>query len=211
MKITLLSVCPCNTAPMWSVSYDRNGVVVRVPGYTSRGLGFDSRRYKIFWEVVGLERGPLSLVSTIEELLGRTTSGSGLENRENGRGDPLRWPHDTLYPQKLSLTSPTSGGRSVGIVLLRAKATEFFSSSQNFLLLLLYHSAYQKHDYPEEDSNKKKHHCIILSEIFSHEMRQSNWRSRLENETSAVCVVLKTTRQQRAEETCKNVQQQISH
>jgi hypothetical protein len=25
----------------------------------------------MFWEVVGLERGPLSLVSTIEELLGR--------------------------------------------------------------------------------------------------------------------------------------------
>jgi hypothetical protein len=33
--------------------------------------GFDSRRYQIFWEVVGLERGPLSLVSTIKELLGR--------------------------------------------------------------------------------------------------------------------------------------------
>jgi hypothetical protein len=28
--------------------------------------GFDSRRYQIFWEVVGLERGPLSLVSTIK-------------------------------------------------------------------------------------------------------------------------------------------------
>jgi hypothetical protein len=32
---------------------------------------FDSLRYQIFWEVVGLERGPLSLVSTIEELLDR--------------------------------------------------------------------------------------------------------------------------------------------
>jgi hypothetical protein len=30
---------------------------------------FDSRRYKIFWELVGLERGPLSLVSTNEKLL----------------------------------------------------------------------------------------------------------------------------------------------
>jgi hypothetical protein len=29
-----------------------------------------------------LERGPLSLVSTIEELLGRKSSGSGLESRE---------------------------------------------------------------------------------------------------------------------------------
>jgi hypothetical protein len=31
----------------------------------------------------------------------------------------------TLYPQKLALTSRTSGGRSVGIVCLRTKATEF--------------------------------------------------------------------------------------
>jgi hypothetical protein len=34
----------------------------------------------------------------------------------NDRGNPFRWPRDTLYPQKLALTSPTSGGRSVGIV-----------------------------------------------------------------------------------------------
>jgi hypothetical protein len=31
----------------------------------------------------------------------------------NGRGNPLRWPRDTLYQQKLALTSSTSGGRSV--------------------------------------------------------------------------------------------------
>jgi hypothetical protein len=35
---------------------------------------------------VVLEQCPLSLVSTIEELLGRKSSGSGLENREYGRG-----------------------------------------------------------------------------------------------------------------------------
>jgi hypothetical protein len=40
--------------------------------------------------VVGLERVPLSLLSTIEELLGKNSSGFGLENREYGRGDPLR-------------------------------------------------------------------------------------------------------------------------
>jgi hypothetical protein len=38
---------------------------------------------------MGLERGPLSLVSTTEELLERKRSGSGLERREYGRGDPL--------------------------------------------------------------------------------------------------------------------------
>jgi hypothetical protein len=57
------------------------GLVVRVPGYRSRGPGFDSRRYQIFLEVVGLERGPLSLVKIIEELPETKNSGSGLENR----------------------------------------------------------------------------------------------------------------------------------
>jgi hypothetical protein len=76
---------------------------------------------------VGLERGPLSLMSTTEELLERSSSGSGLENRDYGRGVPLRWPRDTLFPQKLlALTSPTCGDRSVGVVCLRTKTTEFF-------------------------------------------------------------------------------------
>jgi hypothetical protein len=39
---------------------------------------------------VGLERGPLRLVSTNEELLGRKSSDSGLEIREYGRRDPSR-------------------------------------------------------------------------------------------------------------------------
>jgi hypothetical protein len=50
---------------------------------------------------VGLERGPLSLVSPIEELLERKSSGSCLENREYGHRDPLHLPRDTLYPQKV--------------------------------------------------------------------------------------------------------------
>ena len=45
------------------------GLVVRVSGYRYRGLGFDSRRYQIFWVIVSLERGPLSLMRSIEELL----------------------------------------------------------------------------------------------------------------------------------------------
>jgi hypothetical protein len=96
------------------------GLLVRVPGYRSRGPGFDFRRYQIFLEVVGLE---LSLMSTIEDLLGRKSSGSGLEYREYGSRDPSRWPRGTLYPQKLALTSLTSGGRSVGIVPSRTQAS----------------------------------------------------------------------------------------
>jgi hypothetical protein len=56
------------------------GLVVRVRGYRFRASEFNSRHYQILGEVVGLERGPFSLMSTIEELLGRKSSGSGLES-----------------------------------------------------------------------------------------------------------------------------------
>jgi hypothetical protein len=39
---------------------------------------------------VGPQRGSLSLVSTIEEVLGRKSIGSGLEILEYGRRDPSR-------------------------------------------------------------------------------------------------------------------------
>jgi hypothetical protein len=76
---------------------------------------------------VGLERGPLSLVSTIEELLERKSSGSGLENRDYcHKGSIALTNYATpFYPQKLELTSPTSGSCSVGIVRSRAQAMEF--------------------------------------------------------------------------------------
>jgi hypothetical protein len=75
------------------------GLVVRVLGYRSGGPGSipGTTRKK----VVGLERGPLNLVSTTEELLDRKSRGSCLENREYGRRDPSRWPCGTLYPQKV--------------------------------------------------------------------------------------------------------------
>jgi hypothetical protein len=75
---------------------------------------------------VGLERGPLSLVSTMEELLGRKNSGSGLENRDYGRrrSAALTTRHPSIR-KKLALTSPTSGDNSFGIVRSRTEATEF--------------------------------------------------------------------------------------
>jgi hypothetical protein len=72
---------------------------------------------------VGLERSPLSLVSTIEQLFGRKSTGSGLDNRDYGRRGFAAL--TTRHQQKLALTSPTNGGRSVGIVRFRAQATEF--------------------------------------------------------------------------------------
>jgi hypothetical protein len=70
----------------------------------------------------GSGTGPLSLVSATEELL-RKSSVSYLKSREYGRRDPSRWPRGTLYPQKLALISPTSGGRSIGIVRSRTKTS----------------------------------------------------------------------------------------
>jgi hypothetical protein len=100
--------------------------VVIVPGYRSRGSGsiLGSIRFSEK-QRVGLERGPFSLVSTIEELLRRKSNGSGLEIREYCRRDSSRWARGTLYPQKLALPSPKNGGRSNGIVRFRTQAKEF--------------------------------------------------------------------------------------
>jgi hypothetical protein len=108
---------PYRRPPLWSSGQTSWLQIQRV--------GFNSWRYQIFREVVGLERGLLSLVITIEEPLERKSSGSGLESREYDRKNPSRWPCGTLYPQTLALTSPTSCGRSVGIDRSRTQATEF--------------------------------------------------------------------------------------
>jgi hypothetical protein len=73
------------------------------------------------WEAVSLERGPLSL----EELLERKRSGSGVENWDYCRRDPSHSPRGTLYTQKLALTSPTKRCRSADIVRSQTQATEF--------------------------------------------------------------------------------------
>jgi hypothetical protein len=104
------------------------GLVVRVPSYRCRGPGFNFRPYQIYWEAVSLELGPFSLVSTTEKLLGRNNSDPGLKNREYGCRNPLHWPRDIFSPQELALTSPTRGGRSVGKVRSRNKATEVFNA-----------------------------------------------------------------------------------
>jgi hypothetical protein len=117
--------------------------------------GFDSRRYQIFWEVVGLERGQLSLVNTTEELLGRKCSASGLESRECGRRDPSCWPRGTLYPQKFALTSSTSGSRSVGIVCSRTRATEL-------VVCVLTPSHIRKETFPKDTQVRVSLQLVLL-------------------------------------------------
>jgi hypothetical protein len=49
--------------------------IVYIDGHVDRLCGFDSRHYQKK-KLVGLERGPLSLVSTAEELLDRKVAAS---------------------------------------------------------------------------------------------------------------------------------------
>jgi hypothetical protein len=79
---------------------------------------------------VGLERGPLSHVWIIEELLEWKSSGSGSRKPRLTAMEIRCADHATpSIRKKVALTSPTSGGRSVGIVRFWTKATEF-----NFLV-----------------------------------------------------------------------------
>jgi hypothetical protein len=63
----------------------------------------DCLRYHIFWEVVGLERGPFGLVSTIEELLARKSNCSSLESRNYGRRDLPLWLRNTPPSAKVGI------------------------------------------------------------------------------------------------------------
>jgi hypothetical protein len=75
---------------------------------------------------VYLERCPLSLVSTTEELLGSKSRGSSLDIREYGLGIRHADHVTSSIRKKLALRSQTSRSRSVGIVRSRTQATESF-------------------------------------------------------------------------------------
>jgi hypothetical protein len=97
--------------------------VVRVPGYRSGGP--DSIPGTTRKKVVDLERGPLRLVSTTEELLDRKVADPVwiTENTAVGIRHDDHVAHSIR--KKLAITSPTSGGRSVGIVRSRTQTMEF--------------------------------------------------------------------------------------
>jgi hypothetical protein len=131
---TLSWICRVNFSfGLYRFDMDRLcGLVVRVLGYRSGGPG----------SIPGTES-----TQPREYNWGATcwkSSGSCLENREYGRRDLSRWPRGTLYPQKLEITSPTSGGRSVGIVRSRTQTMEFFLF--RFDMSSIWHTANIKHD-----------------------------------------------------------------
>jgi hypothetical protein len=78
-------------------------------------------------------------MGTTEELPEKKITDHDLQSREYGHRVPSRCTRGKLYPQRLALTSPTSGGRSVGIVTSRTEATEFvlFESYRQLVLHIL--------------------------------------------------------------------------
>jgi hypothetical protein len=96
--------------------------VVRVLGYRYGGPGSILGTTR---KVVGLERGPLSLVSTTEELLDRKVAAPVYKTENTAVGISHA---DHVAPsirKKSAITSPTSSGRSVDIVRSRTEAMEF--------------------------------------------------------------------------------------
>jgi hypothetical protein len=95
-------------------------------------------------------------VSTIEELLGRNSSGSGLGSWEYGRRDP--WADHATPSAKFGITSPTSGGRSAGIVRSQTKVTEF-----SLVLEITFHN------------NVKHHNFMFKAVIYVNIIIMHNW------------------------------------
>jgi hypothetical protein len=127
VKVSLCFVTPFHVADIHSLLF-RQQSQSRLEKLCqwSGGPEFDSLRCHILWEAVGLEQGPLSLVSTIEELLERQSRGSGLENWDYGRrGSTALTTRLPSTLKKLALTSTASGGRLFGIVRSRTQPTEF--------------------------------------------------------------------------------------
>jgi hypothetical protein len=84
---------------------------------------------------------------------------SGLESREYGRGQPLHWPRDTLYPQKLALTSPTSGVCSVGMIRSRTKTTDLVNGNRVIQLRLWKTDT----EFIAEQKKYAKNKCFLLN------------------------------------------------
>jgi hypothetical protein len=74
---------------------------------------------------VGLERGPLSLVSTTEELLDRKVAAPVYKIENTAVGIRHAYHVASSIRKSWQSTSPTSGGRSVGVVRSRTQTMEF--------------------------------------------------------------------------------------
>jgi hypothetical protein len=95
-------------------------------------------------------QGRLVLISAGTLFISSYHSTSDLENSDSGRrGSAALTMRHPLYPQKLALTSPTSGGRSVDIVCSRIKVTELVNHSMS-------HCSNKRHSPPSRAKVKNR-------------------------------------------------------
>jgi hypothetical protein len=106
---------------------------------------------------VGLERGPTSLVRQIEEILELKVA-VPVKKTELTTGGICCADHATpSIRKKLALTSPTSGGRSVGIVRLRTEGHGVI------LLFVIYEKIYFGSVAQQRIERKEnRHYCVNI-------------------------------------------------
>jgi hypothetical protein len=75
---------------------------------------------------------------------------------------PSRWRRGILYPQKLAVTSSTSGGRSVGIVRSRTQATEYIYGFRNLITAFTSVNKYTR------KYGGSKLNCLRLTKKYRH-------------------------------------------
>jgi hypothetical protein len=111
-----------------------SGLVVRVLGYRSGGpasIPGTTRKKSSGSGTGSTQPRQYSWWATWKK-----SSGSCLEIGEYNRRDTSRWPRGTLYPQKLAITSPISGSRSVGVVRSRTQTMGFVVLFESVMLYI---------------------------------------------------------------------------
>jgi hypothetical protein len=129
--------------------------------------GFDSLHYQIFREVVGLERGPLSLVSKTEELLGRKSSGSGLENRHADYATLLSAEVGTNLVDKRRSLGLYSSLADSGHGALRHRCQLSWLNASSWRALL-------------QNSWSERSQALVTLVPFSHRVSVQSWMLRLQ-------------------------------